>query len=116
MYKDIFREIASSAAQIAEEVMSLEQTEAMLETAEQMRDRYIILEDKIRSSEPLTKEDFFNLGIAATVVAEGVRKRAAAYEKAIDMYNNDIIPNLGEIIKASSDEEARVMAKEKFGI
>lgn len=105
----------------AETVMNYEIHEGesnKAETAKKMREDYLNLLNRLKAaSYSFSKADATSLYIAATVMISQLEDRIKNLKQAMVGYQTDVMPKLGEIIdNAKDDNEARLMAGQKFNI
>lgn len=120
-YLALFREIARATSVLAERVMDYDKEkndEKGFQTAQQMRDDYLDLVDKLQNDLPnLERVDFARLLIGAVVVTQNMETEIKAREKAMQGYKIDIIPKLERVVNESEEtEDAKKLAEEVFNI
>jgi len=117
-YIELFKELARATAVAAEQVMEYDKEKDDQEAfkhAEQMRDNFEALYNKMNDDYQLTKTDATNLLIGIMVQLSQTQDRIDTLRKAIAGYQTDLIPKLQEIVdKAEDDEAAAKMGNEKF--
>lgn len=120
-YLALFREIARATSVLAERVMDYDKEkndEKGFQTAQQMRDDYLDLVDKLQNDLPnLERADFARLLVGAVVVTQNMETEIKAREKAMQGYKIDIIPKLERVVNESEEtEDAKKLAEEVFNI
>jgi len=106
----------------AETVMNYEIHEGepkKAETAKKMREDYLNLLNRLKAAESysFSKADATSLYIATTVMISQLEDRIKNLKQAMVGYQTDVMPKLGEIIdNAKDDNEARLIAEQKFDI
>ena len=117
---DLFKELMKTSAVSAETVMDYDEKHNDKDgfaAANQLRDDFLALYDKINDSFEMTKTDARTLLIGALITVSQLVDKVNNLKKAISGYQSDLIPKLQEIWdNATSDEEAIAMANEKFVI
>lgn len=120
-YLALFREIARATSVLAERVMDYDKEkndDKGFQTAQQMRDDYLNLVDKLQNDLPnLERADFARLLVGAIVVTQNLETEIKAREKAMQGYKIDIIPKLERVVNESEETEgAKKLAEEVFNI
>lgn len=120
-YIKLFRDLAHTTENLAEQVMTLNKESESIKSAKVMRDDYAKLYDKIRdgnfSPDTLTRGEFARLLVGAIIVAQQIENRIEKEKTALQGYKIDIIPKLERIVnETNTDEEALSLAKEVFNI
>jgi hypothetical protein len=118
-YVTLFKDLAQATAASAETVMDYNRQkddQKGLETATIMRDDYQALADKIVDDYEyvITKADAAKLLVGAMIMVNQLQDRITGLKKAMAGYQTDLIPKLQEIVDASTEDEARKLAGEKF--
>ena len=119
-YIELFTELAHATEVAAEQVMEYNKEKGDqkgLETAQTMRDDFSALYDKIRDENfdgTLTKADFAKLLVGCHVTVGNLQDRLTTLTRALAGYQTDLIPKLGAVIEADSDDKAMEIAEEKF--
>ena len=102
-YIELFKEIARVTAISAEQVMDYDKKqgdEKGYETAEIMRNDFNELQDKLEANDfngILTKAEYAKLLIGALIIANTLRDKVTALNKAIHGYEKDLAPKLQKI-------------------
>lgn len=120
-YIKLFRDLAHTTENLAEQVMTLNKESESIKSAKIMRDDYAKLYDKIRdgnfSPDTLTRGEFARLLVGAIIVAQQIENRIEKEKTALQGYKIDIIPKLERIVnETNTDEEALSLATEVFNI
>lgn len=120
-YIKLFRDLAHTTENLAEQVMTLNKESESIKSAKVMRDDYAKLYDKIRdgnfSPDTLTRGEFARLLVGAIIVAQQIENRIEKEKTALQGYKIDIIPKLERIVnETNTDEEALSLAEEVFNI
>lgn len=120
-YLALFREIARATSVLAERVMDYDKEkndDKGFQTAQQMRDDYLDLVDKLQNDLPnLERADFARLLVGAVVVTQNMETEIKAREKAMQGYKIDIIPKLERVVNESEEtKDAKKLAEEVFNI
>lgn len=88
------------------------------ETAEIMRNDFSELQGKLEANDfdgVLTKAEYAKLLIGTLVIANTLRDKVTALNKAINGYEKDLAPKLQKVLdESNSDEEAQKIAEEIF--
>jgi hypothetical protein len=117
-YRDLLKEVAQSASVAAEQVMDYDKAkndEKGFEVAKQLRDDYNVLINKLGTDEILTRGDYLKLYAGALIVANNLRDRRTILDKAINGYDNDLLPKLKSLVDdTTSDDEANAQADKVF--
>lgn len=120
-YIELFKNLASSIAITAEQVMDYDhekKDDHGLETAKFMRDDYQALSESLNNlgkDYELNKKDAAKLLVGAMIIVNQLKDRANNLKNAMDGYQSDIIPKLQKIVdEAKDDIEAMRMANENF--
>lgn len=118
-YIELFKEITRVTAISAEQVMEYDKKqsdEKGYEAARVMRDDFSELQDKLEANDfdgILTKAEYAKLLIGTLVIANTLRDKVTALNKAIHGYEKDLAPKLQKILDDStSDNEAQKIAEE----
>lgn len=120
-YIKLFRDLAHTTENLAEQVMTFNKESESIKSAKIMRDDYAKLYDKIRdgnfSPDTLTRGEFARLLVGAIIVAQQIENRIEKEKTALQGYKIDIIPKLERIVnETNTDEEALSLATEVFNI
>ena len=117
-YVTLFKSLAQTTATTAETVMDYDKQKddaKGLETATSMRNDYQALVDKIDDNYEMDKVDAARLLISAMIVVNQINSKIESMKSAMTGYQTDVIPKLKDIVdNAKDDEEAKIMANEKF--
>lgn len=111
-WKELLITVARAGANHAEQVAEIDKTK---ETPLVMRDRFAAAEEHLQNDQPLTKEDFNYLWIAASISKMLIQKKINAWEAVVKNYNSHLLPNLYAIASAPTDEERQTKFEEVFG-
>lgn len=120
-YIELFKELARVTAISAEQVMDYDKEKGDdkgYETAEIMRNDFSELQGKLEANDfdgVLTKAEYAKLLIGTLVIANTLRDKVTALNKAINGYEKDLAPKLQKVLdESNSDEEAQKIAEEIF--
>lgn len=123
-YLTLLRELSHATELIAEHVLNFNKTnkdENGAKSAEIMRDDYAKLYDRLREKDfnpaTLDRADYAKFLVGAFIVSQNIENRIKTEKTALNGYKIDLIPKLERIVnEASTDEEAKNLAKEIFQI
>ena len=120
-YITLFKEICTSAEVLAERVMELDRQNndnEGLQVAEQMREDYIKLGDKIKDEaftlEQLNKQDYLKILAASYMITNNMLDKITALKKTVDYYKTYLNPRLERVVDESTDEVAPELVSELF--
>ena len=118
-YLELFSLMARNTAALAEVVMDEhkeknEQKE--YENAQQMRDHYLDLWQKLDGQQELTRIDYSRLLIGSIITANQLQERIDKEESALQGWKLDVIPKLTKLNDIKDDEEMMSLAKEYFQV
>lgn len=118
-YLELFSLMARNTATLAEQVMEEhkeknEQKE--YENAQQMRNHYLDLWQKLDNEQELTRVDYSRLLIGSIITANQLQEKINKEETALQGWKLDIIPKLTKLNDIKDDEEIMTLAKEYFQV
>lgn len=117
-YIELFKEIASSTASSAEQVMDYDKAKGDdkgFEAAQTLRDNFMDLHDKIVNNKELVRSNYAELLVGTMIVINNLQNKVVAMQKAINGFKNDTAPKLQKILdETQNDEEAKKLADEIF--
>ena len=109
-YQEVFQALSDSAMSSAEIAVKYEQkngTKQRVDTADEMREKYLALSNKIQASDGAyvpTKNDIVLLLIASVIVSKQLEDRIDSMKKALAGYQTDIIPKLQQVLNEGKDD------------
>ena len=118
-YNQLFTLITQVVSDIAEQVMTAhkgDEDPTQYNAATTMYTDYLALNKKLKEIQPLTKPDYARLLIGSVMVITQLESRIKNDEAALTEYKEDLLPKLGEINEADTEEEAIKLAEELFSI
>lgn len=119
-YKNLFALIARNGAingEKAMDVVSKEKPDEDLTNTKKMTQDFRDLEDKIYNDvNSLAPMDFIHLWVGASLSRTVIQKNIDVWTAVVQAYDNDLIPKLYEVAKASSSENWGELVGNYFNI
>lgn len=109
-YQEVFQALADAATSSAEIALKYEKTKEnkqRIDTADEMREKYLALSNKIQAAGKEyipTKDDITLLLIASIIVSKQLESQMENIKKAIAGYQTDIIPKLQQILNECEND------------